>query len=70
MATVHVLLDEDFNIIGTAQVDSQAPDGDEVTAGLSPRPDQQMVEIEVPDDVMTSVDAASLHATIRKLAQG
>lgn len=68
MAKLQVLLDEEFNVIGTAQTGTvKISDGEEITAQLSPLSGQHVVEIDVPDDVASLQDGAKLHATLRTM---
>jgi hypothetical protein len=71
MARLQVIFDEEFNIIGTAQIDPvKTSDGEEIVARLSPRSGQQLIEMEVHDDVAATEDGAKLHATLRSMMQG
>ena len=71
---LYVLLDEEFNIIGTAQSESAAQAGsdarsdsdeDTVTCQLSPRPGQRLIEMTVSDRMAALQDGARLQAILR-----
>ena len=61
--TLQVVLDEDFNIIGTAQGGTfKEPD---VTVGVIPAAGQHVVEVELPEEVASMRQPAELHARLR-----
>jgi hypothetical protein len=64
--TLQLILDEDFNIIGTAQGGTlEAGAGEEVTVGAVPQWGQQIVEIEVPEEIASADKAVELHAHLK-----
>ena len=63
---LQVILDDDFNIIGTAQGGKvTVGDGEELTVGAVAAPGQRVVEIEVPEEVAAAEQAVELHAQLR-----
>jgi hypothetical protein len=64
MPLMHVLLDEQGEVIGTALAQSVGA-GAEVSGGFLARPNQKVVQVTIDDEV-ASLDAASLHRTIKE----
>jgi hypothetical protein len=63
---LQVIIDEDFNIIGTAQGGKvTVGDGEELTVGAVAAPGQRVVEIEVPAELAATAQAVELHARLR-----
>jgi len=61
--TLQVILDEDFNIIGTAQ--GGTFEEADVTVGVTPAAGQHVVEVELPEEVTSISQPAELHARLR-----
>ena len=63
MATLHVLVDDKGNVVGTALAGSSGT-GAPSSSGFLAGPGQRMVQVTI-DDKVASLDAAALHETVK-----
>jgi hypothetical protein len=63
---LQVIVDDDFNIIGTAQAGKMTlGDGEELRVGVVAAPGLRVIEIEVPESLAATEEAVELHAWLR-----
>ena len=66
----YVVVRADGEVVGTARIPEEAPEGAPTGGRITPSPGQTVHELDLPDEILRIEDVKEFHEAVRKQLRG